>query len=174
MVVSAAYAFMEPWRRFDHAAPDEARALFLKCCGSKRWADRMVLRRPFVSESALLAAARDEWFALTPDDWREAFTHHPRIGDRASLRARFPDTHHLSAQEQAGVSGAGEDVLTALADGNRAYEEKFGFIFIVCATGKTAMEMLTLLRGRLGNNVEEELRIAAEEQAKITAIRLHG
>jgi len=132
----------------------------------------MLGRRPFNGRRELLSAAREEWFALTPDDWREAFTHHPKIGDRESLRRRFPTTHHLSAREQAGVETAAEDVLDALAEGNRAYEERFGYIFIVYATGKTAEAMLELLRERLRNDPSREIRIAAEEQAKITERRL--
>ncbi len=132
----------------------------------------MLARRPFGSRDALLTAAREEWWALAPDDWLEAFSHHPRIGDRAALAARFPATHHLSSREQAAVGDATEDVLTALADANQAYVDRFGFIFIVCATGKTANEMLELLRERLPNDRATELRIAAEEQAKITALRL--
>jgi 2-oxo-4-hydroxy-4-carboxy-5-ureidoimidazoline decarboxylase len=120
----------------------------------------------------LLFAARNEWFGLTERDWLEAFSHHPKIGDRASLAARFPATHDLSAKEQSGVGSAQDDVITALAEGNEAYLERFGFIFIVCATGKSAEEMLALLRQRLGNERAAELRIAAEEQAKITALRL--
>lgn len=132
----------------------------------------MIARRPFGSRDALLAAAREEWFALSPDDWREAFSHHPKIGDREALRARFPATRHLSEREQAGVSGASDDVLEALAEGNLAYEQKFGHIFIVCATGRSAEEMLAALRARLVNDVDTEIRLAAGEQAKITALRL--
>ena len=132
----------------------------------------MMLRRPFGSQEALLAAARDEWFALTEDDWLEAFWHHPQIGDRAALEGRFPKTHDLSEQEQAGVATAREDVLDALEHDNAVYHDRFGFIFIVCATGKSAEEMLQLLRDRLPNDRATELRNAAEEQAKITALRL--
>ena len=165
---------MEPWRRFNDASTEDARAGLEACCGSTRWAARMLARRPFASREALLAAARDEWFALDAADWREAFAAHPRIGDRESLAARFPDTHHLASREQAAVGDAAEDVLDALADGNRAYEARFGYIFIVCATGKSAGEMLSLLRARLDNDPLVELRVAAEEQAKITALRLAG
>ena len=129
-------------------------------------------RRPFGSDARLLRAARIEWFGLTEADWLEAFSHHPQIGDRASLAARFPATHDLSAKEQAAAGPADPDVLSALAEANAQYLDRFGFIFIVCATGKTAEEMLALLRARLPNNRATELRIAAEEQAKITAIRL--
>ena len=132
----------------------------------------MMQRRPFGSTETLLAAARSEWFALGEDDWRDAFRHHPKIGDREALRSRFPHTADLSAQEQHGVTGASGDILDALAEGNREYESKFGFIFIVCATGKSAAEMLGLLRARLPNPPEREIGIAASEQAKITQLRL--
>ena len=133
----------------------------------------MLARRPFGSRDALLEAAREEWWALSPDDWLEAFSHHPRIGDRAALAARFPATHHLSAREQAAAVDATEDVLTALADANQAYVDRFGVIFIVCATGKSADEMLALLEARLPNDRATEIRTAAEEQAKITQLRLN-
>jgi 2-oxo-4-hydroxy-4-carboxy-5-ureidoimidazoline decarboxylase len=165
---------MEPWTRLDRASEPEARRLLTTCCGSSRWVDRMLARRPFGRADALFGAALDEWLALTPDDWREAFTHHPRIGDRDALRAKFRSTRHLSEREQSGVARASDGVLDALAEGNRAYEEKFGHIFIVCATGKSAEEMLDLLNGRLPNSPETELLNAAGEQAKITELRLRA
>jgi 2-oxo-4-hydroxy-4-carboxy-5-ureidoimidazoline decarboxylase len=163
---------MTVWSAIDTAEPDAARALLARACGSSRWVDRMMARRPFGREAKLLFAARNEWFGLTEADWLEAFSQHPRIGDRASLAARFPATHDLSAKEQSGVGAAQEDVLTALAEANDRYFDRFGFIFIVCATGKSAEEMLQLLRDRLPNDRATELRVAAEEQAKITALRL--
>lgn len=132
----------------------------------------MLARRPFGSRDGLLATAREEWFALSPADWREAFAHHPKIGDREALRRRFAATRHLSATEQSGVNTASVDVLSALAEGNRAYEERFGYIFIVCATGRSAEEMLAMLRTRLDNDFDTEIRIAAQEQAQITELRL--
>lgn len=160
------------WREIDAASPEAAEEMLRRACGSSAWVDRMMLRRPFGSDEALKDAARKEWFALTEDDWLEAFWHHPRIGDRDSLAARFPATHELSEKEQAGVAAARTGMLDALATTNEIYFEKFGFIFIVCATGKSANEMLQLLRDRLNNDRTTELRIAAEEQAKITALRL--
>ena len=154
------------------ASPEAAREILLRACGSTRWVDRMMQRRPFGNDARLLFAARNEWFGLTEADWLEAFSHHPQIGDRTSLAARFPATHNLSAKEQAAVGAAGAEVLDALAEANAGYLARFGFIFIVCATGKSAEEMLQLLRDRLSNDRATELRIAAEEQAKITAIRL--
>lgn len=156
----------------DVAVDADARAILTRACGSSRWVDRMMARRPFGSDARLFRTARIEWFGLTEVDWLEAFAHHPRIGDRASLAERFPATHDLSAKEQSSVSGASEDMLSALAEANQAYLDRFGFIFIVCATGKTAEEMLALLRARLPNDRATELRNAAEEQAKITALRL--
>ena len=159
-------------QRLDQAGESDARRLLTTCCGARAWVEGMLARRPFGSDERLLAEARTVWFRLSADDWREAFHHHPRIGDRASLAARFPQTAHLSAREQAGVSGAAGDTLDALAEGNRLYEARFGFIFIVCATGKTAEDILALLQARLSNDAETELRIAAEEQARITELRL--
>ena len=134
----------------------------------------MLARVPFGTLEQMRAAAQAEWFALSPADWREAFTHHPRIGDRESLRWRFAATRDLSEREQSGAEGASEDVLAALAEANAAYEARFGYIFIVCATGRSAQEMLGMLRARLGNKPDEEIRVAAEEQAKITELRLLG
>jgi len=172
MAASAACECMEPWQRIDLAAPDEARRLLSTCCGSSAWVRRMLRRRPFGSNETLMAAARESWEDLTQTDWLEAFSHHPKIGDRASLARRFPDTAHLSSREQSGVNGASGDVLDALTDGNRAYQDKFGFIFIICATGKTSEEMLEALKQRLENDAETELPIAAFEQGKITELRL--
>lgn len=132
----------------------------------------MLARRPFPGRDALVAAAREEWFALTPGDWREAFLQHPAIGDREALGARFPNTAHLSEREQDAVAAAPDATLDALAEGNRAYAQKFGYTFIVCATGKSAEEILALLRMRLLNGHSLEIRIAAEEQARITELRL--
>ena len=132
----------------------------------------MLQRRPFGNVEQLLSAAREVWFALDPADWKEAFAAHPRIGDRDSLRNRFPETAHLAAREQAGVDGAADDVLSALAEGNVAYERRFGYIFIVCASGLTAAQMLEMLQARLKNDPATEIVVAAEEQAKITALRL--
>jgi 2-oxo-4-hydroxy-4-carboxy-5-ureidoimidazoline decarboxylase len=163
---------MAGYHALDSASPEEARAMLFRACGSPRWVERMLARRPFGRDAKLLSVARIEWFGLTESDWLEAFSHHPRIGDRASLEARFPATHTLSSMEQSGVDGAAADVLTALAKANASYVERFGFIFIVCATGKSAAEMLQLLQSRLSNDRATELRIAAEEQAKITGLRL--
>ena len=150
----------------------EAVNFLRQCCGSLRWANTMKERRPFRDMQHLLVVADEVWNALTPDDWREAFSHHPKIGDIKDLRKRFPATAQLSEGEQAGLAATTEKVLKALAQGNNLYEAKFGYIFIVCATGKTAEEMLDLLNTRLNNIPSEEIKIAAGEQAKITSLRL--
>lgn len=141
---------------------DAARTLEA-CCGSSRWVDAMVSDRPFDSSEDLYASADNAWRQCGPEDWREAFSHHPRIGDRVSGK---------EAQEQAGARAASLSVKEQLADANRRYESKFGHIYIVCATGKTAEEMLAIARARLGNDPEAELRIAAEEQRRIMQLRL--
>lgn len=158
--------------RLDELSETEAVTAFLRCCGSRRWAEAMARGRPYRDEAALRAAAERAADGLTRADWIEAFAHHPRIGDRASLAARFPTTAAWSSGEQAGMAEAGVDVLTALLDGNRAYESRFGHIFIVCATGRSASEMLASLRERLPNDPDRELAVAAAEQRKITALRL--
>ncbi len=153
-------------------SPVDAEAAFGRCCGAARWARQMAARRPFQDVAELLQTADAVWWGLSEADWREAFAHHPRIGDVERLRERFARTAAWSAGEQAAVAKASEDVLHALAEGNRAYEARFGYIFIVCATGRGAGEMLDLLRARLPNAPSDELRIAAEEQRKITRTRL--
>ena len=150
----------------------EAVAELLRCCGSRRWAGRMADLRSFDSEEGLLRAADAAWIGLDDADRLEAFEAHPRIGDLHALRARYASTASWGAKEQAGVSDADDSILRALADGNRDYEARFGHLFIVCATGKTADEMLALLRERLGNDPEVERAVASEEQAKIARIRL--
>jgi len=149
-----------------------ARHKLLACCGSERWAQAMLNLRPFADEADLAAVARRVWEGLAPADWLEAFSHHPRIGGKDALRAKFAATRGWAQGEQAGAAAASEDVLDALARGNAEYEKKFGYIFIVCATGKSAAEMLSILESRLPNEPHKELKIAAAEQAKITEIRL--
>ncbi len=135
----------------------------LACCGSRAWAGRMAESQPFKDLSGMRATADRIWWSLGREDWLEAFAAHPRIGEKGG---------RWSEQEQAGASGADAATVTALIEANRDYEARFGHIFIVCATGKSAEEMLELLRARLGNDPETELRTAAEEQRKITNLRL--
>jgi 2-oxo-4-hydroxy-4-carboxy-5-ureidoimidazoline decarboxylase len=148
------------------------RALF-SCCASRAWVAEMLERRPFASTDAVFLAAADAWAALARDDYLEAFAGHPKIGeDLAALRERFAKTAGWSSDEQAGVTGASDAVLEDLRRSNLSYHERFGYIFIVCATGKSAEEMLALLKVRLHHAPDHELAVAAAEQAKITHLRL--
>ncbi len=160
-----------PARVNDLAATDLSAAL-TRCCGSSAWVERMCASRPFADREALHAAADAAAGHLVRADWLEAFSHHPRIGDVSALREKFAATADWAASEQHGAAAAGEATLEALAAGNRAYEARFGYIFIVCATGLTAAEMLARLEARLPNEPDRELTIAAAEQMKITHLRL--
>ncbi|HEX4048286.1 MAG TPA: 2-oxo-4-hydroxy-4-carboxy-5-ureidoimidazoline decarboxylase [Elusimicrobiota bacterium] len=157
---------------FNALGGDAARAELLRCCGSSRWADGMLRRRPVADKTAALAAADAAWAETGEQDWLEAFAQHPRIGGKDALRAKFAATKSWARGEQAGAAAADEATLDALAKGNADYEARFGFIFIVCATGKSAAEMLALLNARLPDERAPELKIAAAEQRKITKIRL--
>jgi 2-oxo-4-hydroxy-4-carboxy-5-ureidoimidazoline decarboxylase len=163
----------EPHALLSGLAAEDARAALLRCCGSRRWVEGMLARRPFADAGALLAAADEVWGGLAAPDFLEAFTHHPRIGASVDeLREKFRATSRWSGEEQGGVAEADAQTLEALAALNADYAARFGFIFIVCATGKSAAEMLALLQARIHNEPEAELRIAAGEQAKITRLRL--
>ena len=144
----------------------------LALCGSTRWASLVAERAPFADADALHAAADAAFDSLDEADWLEAFAHHPRIGDVASLRERFAASGALSEAEQAGLSGAGEDVVTQLAAGNDRYEQQFGFVFLIRAAGRSAREMLEQQRERLGNDRAAELAIAAGQQREITHLRI--
>jgi OHCU decarboxylase len=156
----------------DELPAHEATLLLQSCCGATAWVQAMVTRRPFQTLGVLLREADEIWWSLTPDDWRQAFAHHPRIGERAAAAEQSTRAQAWSEGEQIGVNAAAANVRDALAEGNREYERKFGHIYLVCATGKTAEEMLAILRDRLGNDAATELRVAAGEQAKITRLRL--
>jgi 2-oxo-4-hydroxy-4-carboxy-5-ureidoimidazoline decarboxylase len=159
--------------RLDGAEMHEARAMLERCCGASRWVDAMLARRPFGSDAALFAIADEAWSQMGRGDVLEALEHHPRIGaDMDELRKRYGSTASWAAAEQAGAGAANEATLLALRDGNLRYEARFGHIFVVCATGKTAAEMLALLEARMSNEADAELAVAAGEQAKITRIRL--
>jgi OHCU decarboxylase len=158
--------------RINAATPEIASELLARCCGSSRWVTRMLSGRPFASDAALHAAADEAWADLDRADYLEAFAHHPRLGeDMAKLRERF-GAADWAAGEQSGVAEAEEATLEALRAGNLAYEERFGFVFLLCATGKGAHEVLDRLEDRIGNDPAMELHIAAAEQAKITHLRL--
>jgi 2-oxo-4-hydroxy-4-carboxy-5-ureidoimidazoline decarboxylase len=156
-----------------NALPTPTRAEALAtCCGATAWVTALNQRFPFDSAEALLAEAERMWHGLGEADWREAFAHHPKIGDVSALREKFASTAAWAAGEQGAVQHALPETLEALAAGNDAYEQKFGYIFIVCATGKLAAEMLALLQARLPNEPSQEILIAMSEQAKITRLRL--
>ncbi len=152
---------------------EEAINNLMICCGSSAWASKMASERPFSSENDLYQKAEIIWKnQLDKTDWLEAFAAHPKIGDLESLRKKYGSAKKWAEDEQKGTAEASEKVLKRLADLNQTYEDKFGFIFIVCATGKSAEEMLAILESRLENVPANEILIAAEEQQKITEIRL--
>jgi OHCU decarboxylase len=153
-------------------SPEQARAELLKCCGSTAWAKRAADARPYANQHELLAAADDIWWNLAEEDWLEAFRAHPKIGEKKAAAAQSAEAKRWSAQEQSESECAAADTKAALVAGNREYEQRFGFIFIICATGRSAKEILSALNGRLKNDSATELRVAAEEQRKITQLRL--
>jgi allantoicase len=151
-------------RHLNTLTDDLASAELRNCCGSSEWVRQMMVARPFASWRDLVRDAEQIWKTLTADDWREAFAAHPRIGERAeSAWAR---------QEQSGTASASSESLKALAAANQEYESRFGYIYIVCATGRTVDEMLGMARQRLANGPDEEIRVAVAEQMKITKLRL--
>ena len=151
---------------------EDAATELQQCCGSRRWAEEMSNARPYSTFEGLVTHAERVWWSLTPDDWLEAFRSHPKIGEKKAGNNVSGQSQRWSGQEQAGVSSASRNTVDSLAALNRAYEEKFGFIFIICATGKTSEEMLAALQQRLHHDSDTELRLAAAEQAKITELRL--
>ena len=151
---------------------NKAKAVFLDCCGSSEWAQRMAQQRPFPMVENLFTSAENTWFALSSADHLEAFASHPKIGSTNAAPTQKAKSAKWSSDEQSGMHVAEEKTKSELSQANRLYLEKFGFIFIVCATGKSADEMLAICRARLRNSLATELQIAAEEQRKITEIRL--
>jgi 2-oxo-4-hydroxy-4-carboxy-5-ureidoimidazoline decarboxylase len=162
----------EALARWNESAFDVAVAEILPCCGSMAWAREMAMRRPMQDDATLLAASDDIWRTLPASDWMEAFRSHPRIGESKLSRSSTSTSTAWAKQEQEKVATADDSVKSALTEGNRNYEEKFGHIFIVCATGKSASEMLEILNLRMRNDSETEFREAAEQQRQITQIRL--
>ncbi|WP_026462890.1 2-oxo-4-hydroxy-4-carboxy-5-ureidoimidazoline decarboxylase [Adhaeribacter aquaticus] len=143
-----------------------------KCCGATAWVEQMSAAFPINYKEQLFLNAEVIWNNLSEKDWLEAFQYHPKIGDLNAIKEKFASTSQWAAGEQASVNHTSETILQEIAKGNQAYEEKFGFIFIVCATGKSAEEMLAILRSRLPNSPAEEIKIAMGEQGKITQLRL--
>jgi OHCU decarboxylase len=132
----------------------------------------MTKARPFSNRTDLLEKAEQVWWSLDSEDWLEAFRAHPKIGEQKAAALQSAQARNWSAQEQSGIAGAADEIKAALAAGNAEYEQRFGFIYIVCATGKTPAEMLSILNRRMTNDQDAELRMAAAEQAKITRLRL--
>lgn len=148
----------------------QLRDLLKTCCGSMEWAKMMLTHFPADDLVELLENAEEAWYDCSEDDWKEAFAQHPRIGDIETLEKKYAGS--AEAGEQSGINSASRQTLEAMAASNQEYEKKFGYIFIVCATGKSAEEMLGILQSRLRNTPAEEIRIAADEQNKITRLRL--
>ena len=162
----------EKLARFNSLPAGEAETELLQCCGSEDWARIMIAARPFANFDELSAKAEQVWWSIASSDWLEAFHSHPRIGEKKAAAATSDQSKRWSEAEQAAVSTAAEETLRELAKLNSQYEEKFGYIFIVCATGKGSDEMLAMLRARLENPAGQELRNAAAEQDRITQLRL--
>lgn len=156
----------------NNMARSEVVSEMLKCCGSLNWAMRLADERPFHDLDSLLRISDDIWRALDAKDWLEAFSHHPKIGEKRAAQQVSEDARRWSEEEQALARLATEETMLELINANHEYERKFGFIFIVCATGKSTEEMLYLLKERLKNDADNELRVAAEEQRRITHLRL--
>jgi len=156
----------------DVLSSERAAELLRSCCGAARWVEGMVVRRPFLRMTALLTAADDLWWSLQPSDWLDAFAHHPRIGESRSAAAQSVRARDWSSSEQSGLAAADAVVRQQLAEANVAYDARFGYICIICAAGKSAGELLAITRSRLANAPDVELRMAAEEQRKITRLRL--
>ncbi len=156
----------------DDMPAERAARLLASCCGAGAWLKGMLERRPFGDVKSLLSAADEVWQALAASDWLEAFAHHPRIGERYASVAQEARARTWSAGEQADVRDAKEAVRRELDLNNALYEQRFGHIYIVSASGRTADELLAILHARLSNDPETELRVAADEQAKITKLRL--
>lgn len=157
---------------FNEMSLSQARPLLSSICASERWAARLLALRPFINEVELYKAAEREWFDLERSDWLEAFAGHPKIGDLSQIREKYSNTAHFAVEEQRAASVASEQTLAELAHANTEYERKFGYLFLICATGKTADEILAILRIRMHNEPQEEFKVAAAEQAKITHLRL--
>jgi len=150
---------------------EDAIGEILPCCGSRAWARGLVGLRPVMLEDSLLQRSDRVWWTLTEADWNDAFRSHPRIGEKSAAGETTPLAVHWSAKEQSNAADL-YSVKELMAEGQRAYEEKFGRIFIICASGKSASEMLAMLDARMHNDPATELRNAAEQQRQITQLRL--
>jgi allantoicase len=159
-------------KRFNRLPRSRAVAAMLDCCGTRKWAEQMAEKRPFANVAQLFATADKIWPTLEHSDWLEAFKHHPAIGESRAKTKQSATASRWSANEQSKAQTPAPDVFAALADGNKAYAKQFGYVFLICATGKSSEEILRALQQRMANSAETELGIAAEEQRKITGLRL--
>ena len=158
--------------RWTALPPGEAADEILSCCGSRAWAAQMAAMRPFADEQTLFAAADDCWQHLPEADWLEAFRSHPRIGEKHAQAKTTSTSAAWSSGEQSQMKDADAAILLRMQEGHRAYEERFGRIFIVCASGKQPAEMLRILERRLNNDPAEELLESVEQQRQIMQLRL--
>ena len=156
----------------NHLNEEQARQLFEQCCAAQAWVNSMVTLRPFADQQTLYNSANNVWRTMNEEDLLQAFQAHPQIGDAIGARIRFANSKTFETEEQDSIASTSEDTLQALAYGNKQYLNKFGFIFFICATQKTAEEMLECLQMRLHLSRKQELINAAEEQRKIIALRL--
>jgi 2-oxo-4-hydroxy-4-carboxy-5-ureidoimidazoline decarboxylase len=159
--------------RWNSLDSDAAAREALPCCGSSAWAAALAASRPIPDEAALIETSSSVWLALPEEAWQEAFDSHPRIGQKQAQTHATEESLRWSAQEQRTALSENDPTKLALEKANRRYEQKFGRIFIVCATGKTSTEMLAVLEARMKNDAATELREAAEQQRQITQLRLH-
>lgn len=157
---------------FDHFDLQKKKELLFNCCGSRAWVKGMIEILPVNDLVDLMEYAEEKWYDCNPADWLEAFEHHPKIGDIHSIQNQFSKIENYTTIEQSGIEDSPEDILEQLKKANEEYEETFGYIFIVFATGKSAKEMLSILQQRINNDPHEELMIAAAEQDRITKLRL--
>jgi OHCU decarboxylase len=162
----------QPVRRLNQLPAELAEAEFLKCCGSTRWAKLMTEARPFANFEEVSSKADEIWASLGEQDWLDAFRSHPKIGERKAAAIQSQQAVNWSEQEQSRAQEAAGATKVAIAEGNRVYEHRFGFIFIICASGKSAEEILSALNERLAHDANTEIRIAAGEQQQITRLRL--
>lgn len=163
---------MSGMERLNELPAEQAAGELLTCCGSREWARQVADRRPFANAAHLLEAADAVWWSLDQADWLEAFRSHPRIGELMAAASQTDQEEQWSAKEQEGMNTAAHATRQALVEGNRAYEARFGHIYLVCATGKSGEELIAILTQRLENGSETEIRVAAEEQRKITHLRI--
>lgn len=158
--------------RLNALSTPEAIDVLFSACGSRAWAQQVAAARPFSTIDTLFSTADRIWLSMPREEWLAAFSHHPRIGERNLAQFRFAATAAQSSREQSGMAAATDAQRQEFAAGNEQYERRFGHVFLICATGKSAADMLSSLRARLGNDPETELHNAAGEQAKITRLRL--